>query len=720
MGFLSLVPVLIAIGLALWTKRAILSLFFGLLTAAILLNPQNVFYSFVYVFDPLLIDSIADRDSIKVIIFSLLVSAMVEVIRVSGGTRALVSLFAKFAKSRKSAQMSVWGSGLTVFFDDYANCLIVGSSMQPVADNAGISREKLAYLVDSTAAPVATLALISTWIGYEVTLMDAALNHQDYKQQPIALQLDEAPKTHIAIADPKEELTSPRLTFGVEDEPRQELNLQKTGTTWIGTTTVQLDSNWEGKISDQSGLASSFSGFAGSAQSNLISYSVEDKKLHIPKQIEYNDNQYQTTKTPVVYATSSSISDDKIEIFVSAEIELSEQQIQVKYGGQSIGILKDDGSDNDGQANDKIYTGEISLQAKKDYQLTFVAGQYTSDIMLVNVNQTAAKTELVWDEAGLQAKSVNAYSFFLQGLPYRFYPILALLFGFLIAFSCRDFGPMLRAEKKAIQNHKPQPVDEVKWSKLLVALVPAGLLILVTGTDLYLQGVAKAPDNAKLFEIIGEADGYDAMLKGAIVSITSAIVLGLATGTTFEKHQQAIGKGMNRLLEAIAILTLAWALGSAIGKLEAAKYLTDLLQGSIAPGILPAVVFVIAAGVSFATGTSFGTMGTMMPLAIPLAVQIGSPEEITLAVGAAVLSGATWGDHCSPISDTTVLSSAGTGCDHTAHVKTQLPYALSVGAVSLLLCSLPVGYGMHWSICLAIGGLACLGIIYGFGKRSTV
>ena len=160
MGILSLLPIVIAVGLALYTKRAVFSIFCALLCATTLLNGGNPFLGIVEVFDPLLVSSLADADSIKVIFFSLLIAAGVEMMRQSGGTQALVSLFARIATSRRGTLISTWFAGLTVFFDDYANCLIVGSSMRSVADRARISREKLAYLIDSTAAPVATLSLI--------------------------------------------------------------------------------------------------------------------------------------------------------------------------------------------------------------------------------------------------------------------------------------------------------------------------------------------------------------------------------------------------------------------------------------------------------------------------------------------------------------------------------------------------------------------------------
>ena len=157
-------------------KECGIFLFCGLLCASILINIDQPLMGIFYVFDPLLTQALANGDSIKVIFFSVLIAIGVEVMRQSGGTKALVAFFLRFTKTRRASMVTMWFAGLTVFFDDYANCLIVGSSMRSVADKARISRAKLAYLVDSTAAPVATLALISTWIGYEVSLMDKAMN----------------------------------------------------------------------------------------------------------------------------------------------------------------------------------------------------------------------------------------------------------------------------------------------------------------------------------------------------------------------------------------------------------------------------------------------------------------------------------------------------------------------------------------------------------------
>lgn len=509
MGFLSLLPVIVAVVLALWTKRALLALFSGVFVGALLLQGGNPWTSLIYVVDPLFLDSVADKDSMKVILFSLLVSSTVEVMRVGKGTQALVELIAGFATTRRRALVGTWFAGLIVFFDDYANCLIVGSSMRPITDRLKISREKLAYLVDSTAAPVATLALISTWIGYEVSLIDEAFK------------------------------------------------------------------------------------------------AIEPAKM-----------------------------------LASGLIEMTPE-----------GPTK-----------------------------------------------------------------INAYAFFIEGLPYRFYPILALVFGLALAISTRDFGPMHKAEISALSESQPETAP-VARNRIWLGIVPILLLIGVAGFDLYNQGVTNAPKATTLFEIIGAADGYDAMLKGSIASTTAAVFLAMSYRISSKDIAKGVQEGSERLLEAILILILAWSIGSVMKELGSADYLIQILDGSIAPEYLPSLVFVLAAGIAFATGTSFGTMGTLMPLALPLVVQSGASYEIILAVSAAVLSGATWGDHCSPISDTTVLSSAGADCDHAEHVRTQLPYALISGVISLIFCSLPIGFGVHWGLTLVIGSVACIGVILILGKK---
>lgn len=498
-GAITLLPVVLAVVLTLWTRQVVLSLGAAVFTGALLLSGGHPWDALVYAVDPLILDAIADRDHAKVMLFSLFIAATVNVAGDAGGTRALVELMASRARTRRSGMVATWLAGMVVFFDDYANCLVVGSAMRPLTDRLRISREKLAYLVDSTAAPMATVALVSTWIGYEVGLMDDAL--------------------------------------------------------------------------------------------------------------------------------------------------------------QSRGVQG------------------------------------------------------------------SAYAFFLAGLPYRFYPLLALAFGGFIALSGRDFGPMAAAEQRALSTPAPLPQESVHPGRALVAILPIGTLVLVTAGSLWVQGVASVGTDAALFEIIGGADGYDAMLHGSTASL--ALALLMATAALRDRGGRATTaavEGMGELFEALVVLFLAWALGSAIGELGTADWLLGAVGTSMPAWALPVLTFVVSAAIAFATGTSFGTMAVVMPLVLPLSIDLSPFTDVAqagvipLATSAAVLSGATWGDHCSPISDTTVLSSTGAACDHSAHVSTQLPYALAAGAVAVLLGHLPAGLGLSPWLLLSLGVAGCAAVVWVVGR----
>lgn len=313
---------------------------------------------------------------------------------------------------------------------------------------------------------------------------------------------------------------------------------------------------------------------------------------------------------------------------------------------------------------------------------------------------------------------ISAYAFFIEGLPYRFYPLLALAFGFFIAVSGRDFGPMATAEAATLAQPAAAIPTPPPTHHALLAILPIAALVLVTGLSLWTQGSAASPADAPLFEIIGAADGYDAMLHGSVVALLLAVVLAAGSRClSMSETSAAVIEGMTELFEALTVLMLAWALGSAIGDLGAADYLLSAMGESVPAWSLPSITFILAATIAFSTGTSFGTMTVLMPLALPMALGMESPPgTIALATSASVLSGAVWGDHCSPISDTTVLSSTGTGCDHDAHVKTQLPYAVVVGLIAVLLGTLPAGLGAPWPVLLLLGVLACAGVVWGAGR----
>jgi Na+/H+ antiporter NhaC len=184
--------------------------------------------------------------------------------------------------------------------------------------------------------------------------------------------------------------------------------------------------------------------------------------------------------------------------------------------------------------------------------------------------------------------------------------------------------------------------------------------------------------------------------------------------------------GLRATLFGMIILVLAWSLSDVTAALNTASFLVTLMAGSLPVTLIPAIAFILAAITAFTTGTSWGTMAILMPLVIPLAwavmtvAGIADPSgmHILYSSVACVLAGAVWGDHCSPISDTTVLSSIASGCNHIEHVRTQLPYALLVGVVALLIGTIPGGYGLPPWISILAGIAILFAILKMFGRRA--
>lgn len=499
-GWVSILPAVIAILIALALRQVIPALFLGIWLGAALaygLVPTAVWFGLLDTFTEYTLKALNDSGHLSVILFSLMIGGMVGIISKNGGTAGIVRSVIGWASTPRRGQATTGVLGLGIFFDDYANTLIVGNTMRPITDRLKVSREKLAYLVDSTAAPVATLALVTTWIGFQVGL--------------------------------------------------------------IGSATAQI--------------------------------------------------------------------------------------------------------------------GTI-------------------------------------DEA--------PYSIFLNALAYNYYPFLALLFVFMVALLGRDFGPMLTAERRARstgQLHRPDahtgasPAEEAdrepksdKPQLARNAVIPILVLVLGSLGGIYITGAQDSPAGAPLREIIGNGDSYQAMMWASLLSVLVAGVLSLSQRIlTLGEAIDAWYAGVRSMLLAVIILVLAWALSNVNEVLHTADYLVSILGDALDPRLLPAIIFVLAAVTAFATGSSWGVMGIIMPLAIPLSWAILSGVGMTGAEGmaifyatiASVLAGAVWGDHCSPISDTTILSSLATQCDHIDHVRTQLPYALVVGIVAIGLGSLPVAYGYY-------------------------
>ena len=519
-GWLSILPPLLAIGMALLYRRVVPALFFGVWVGAVIaigFSPWGVFKGLLDSFQVYVLNAMSNADHVAIILFSLMIGGMVGIISKNGGTLGIVERLTGLASDSKRGQAVTGLLGISIFFDDYANTLIVGNTMRPVTDRLRISREKLAYVVDSTAAPISTVALVTTWIGYQVGLLGTAIE------------------------------------------------------------------NIEG----------------------------------------------------------------------------------------------------------------------------FTAG---------------------------------AYSVFLSSLPYNFYPFLALFFVFLVAYSGLDFGPMYQAEKRARETGEvlgqEAKVDEAASEgeeleppegtplRAFNAVIPIVVLVGGVLAGLYATGVQTAGGDASLQDIIGAANSYTALLWGSLLGVLVAAALSIGQGILdLEQTVEAWYEGLKSMLFAMIILVLAWALSNITDVLHTADYLVSVLGESLPPGIVPALIFILAAATAFATGSSWGTMGILMPLVVPLVwavlAQNGMSDpthyHILYSSVSCVLAGSVWGDHCSPISDTTILSSMASGCDHIEHVRTQLPYAFSVGTVAILFGTLPAGFGMPWWIGLLVGAALLYALLYTIG-----
>ncbi|MHB1169237.1 MAG: Na+/H+ antiporter NhaC family protein [Longimicrobiales bacterium] len=529
-GWLSLLPPLVAIVLALVFREVVLSLFAGVWFGALLVANWNPVIATMISVDTFVVEGLADTDKISIIVFSMLLGGMVGVIGRSGGTLGLVESMRGLATSARRGQMMGWLAGIVIFFDDYANTLIVGNTMRPVTDRLNVSREKLAYIVDSTAAPMAAIAVISTWVGFEISLIGDALR--------------------TAAAQTPDPASAAQLLQGAE----------------------------------------------------------------------------------------------------------------------------------------------------------------------------------------------NPFNVFLHSIPYLFYPILALLFVLLVAATGRDFGPMLKAERRArsgggvsapgarpavdVSSGYMSPPEGVphRWYN---AAVPVLTVIVVALIGILYTGAQAAPDGATFWQVIGGADPFKTLIwasfAGTLVAITMAIaqrILPLAEAL------EAWLNGMRAMLLAIVILILAWALGGVTEALGTGPYLSGVLQDTLPLGLLPVIVFITAAVISFATGTSWGTMAILFPVTIPLAVAMGAGVDfdggahysILLGVISSIMAGSIFGDHCSPISDTTVMSSMASACDHIDHVRTQLPYALTVGVIGMLIGDIPTAYGLPPWVSLVLGAIILYGILRFVGK----
>lgn len=309
---------------------------------------------------------------------------------------------------------------------------------------------------------------------------------------------------------------------------------------------------------------------------------------------------------------------------------------------------------------------------------------------------------LIGKEFEKAAITQSPYLAYIKTIPYNIYAILALLMVGIIILSKIEYGPMAKAELRAREtgkvladNHvppsskeitdaRPKEGIELRISSMLIPLLT--LLVLIPPLFLWTGGYQWG---GSIVETVGNASGSKSILVAAAVAGIVGIILGIKR-RIFDLNEglETYVDGIKGMVLSYIILILAWAIGDATAAVGTADYLVQLAQGVLSPQLLPAITFLAGCAIAFTTGTSYGTFAILIPIAIPVA--LGMNVSI-FPVMAAVMSGGIFGDHCSPISDTTILSSTGASCDHVAHVETQLPYAIT-GGFSSLISFLIIGY----------------------------
>ena len=333
------------------------------------------------------------------------------------------------------------------------------------------------------------------------------------------------------------------------------------------------------------------------------------------------------------------------------------------------------------------------------------------------------------------AIQVSSYAIFLNSIAYSFYPFLTMFMVFTLAGLGRDFGPMHSAERRAYTtgqvlapgamiddaaaaNATELRLKEGRPVRSLNAIVPLAVLVFGVVCGLYATGTGNSiPD------IIGTADSNMALMWGSLLGTMVAVAMTIGQRIlTVKETIDAWYAGLKQMFFAMIILVLAWSLASVSDGLQTSSYLVSILGDWLSPGLVPALVFVLASATAFATGSSWATMGILMPLVIPLVWAVltaaGAQDQMHILYSSVscVLAGAVFGDHCSPISDTTILSSMASGCDHIEHVRTQLPYALVAGAVAMGLGTLPSGFGVPWWCGMLGGALVLYTVARYFGR----
>lgn len=329
------------------------------------------------------------------------------------------------------------------------------------------------------------------------------------------------------------------------------------------------------------------------------------------------------------------------------------------------------------------------------------------------------------------------YVLFLNSIPYSFYPFLAIFFVFVIVYTRKDFGPMYKAEMRARHSGEvtggtaavstDKSGDDFYEKDGITCRARNAVLPIATMITTVVVGLFISGEGDTVTDIIGSANAYDVLIWASLLGCMMATALSLGQKIlTLNETVESWLAGARFMMTGLVLLVMAWAVADVAGVLQTAPYLITILGDSLSPYTLPTIIFLLAGATAFASGSSWGVMAILMPLVIPLcwAVMqshgIADAEHMHIMYSsiACVLTGAVWADHCSPISDTTVLSSLATGCDHMDHVRTQLPYALIGGIVAVLVGVLPAGFGFPWFLMLPIAA-ASLWVIHRFLGKPT-
>ena len=392
-------------------------------------------------------------------------------------------------------------------------------------------------------------------------------------------------------------------------------------------------------------------------------------------------------------------------------------------------------------------TDKLKISREK---LAYIVDSTAAPIAAIAFVTTWIGAELSYIQDGINTIGLteSAYGIFISSLKYSFYPIFTLLFILILIRKQVDFGSMYHAEKRAREseisivdddkNTFSNKINELevpdhitpRWynAAIPVFVVIFGTLagLLYTGWDQSVWSDANVSFGTKLSTIIGNSDSYKALLWSSISGVLIAILLTVVQKILDLKTTiDSLINGFRTMLTAVVILVLAWSIALVTKHLHTADFISQsLLTVNIAPQFIPMLTFIFAALVAFSTGSSWGTMAILYPLILPaswlIAQNFGMDHESSLSifynVVSAVLAGSVMGDHCSPISDTTILSSLASSCNHIEHVRTQLPYALTVGAVSIIIGTIPAAFGISSRILFPAGLLVLFLIVKFVGK----